>query len=154
MSCDIKVKKTHPAAVIPTQNSGDVGWDLYAVENCVIPPGESRQINTGLNLAETPYDDDIYKAILLKIEGRSGLALRHSVFPVGGIVDPYYRGEICPILYNGGKDDYSVSAGDRVAQIVIYPVHAKTGHSSTSFLEVNIIRPSKRADKGFGSSGK
>lgn len=154
MSLNIKVKKAHPSAVIPTQNHGDVGWDLYAVENCIIPPGESRQIKTGLVLAETPYDNDIHKAILLKIEGRSGLALKHSVFPVGGIVDPYYRGEICPILYNGGKEDYSVSTGDRVAQIVVYAVHAKTLASTTSFMEVDIVRPSKRSDKGFGSSGK
>ncbi len=154
MSLTIKVKKAHPSAVIPTQNHGDVGWDLYAVENCIIPPGESRQIKTGLVLAETPYDNDIHKAILLKIEGRSGLALKHSVFPVGGIVDPYYRGEVCPILYNGGKEDYSVSTGDRVAQIVVYAVHAKTLSSTTSFMEVDIVRPSKRSDKGFGSSGK
>lgn len=154
MSLNIRVKKSHPSAVIPTQDHGDVGWDLYAVENCIIPPGESRQIKTGLVLAETPYDNDIHKAILLKIEGRSGLALKHSVFPVGGIVDPYYRGEICPILYNGGKEDYSVSTGDRVAQIVVYAVHAKTLSSTTSFMETDIIRPSKRSDKGFGASGK
>jgi dUTP pyrophosphatase len=154
LSCDVKVKKTHPNAVIPTQNPGDVGWDLYAVEDCVIPPGESRQIKTGLTLAETPFDNDIHKTILLKIEGRSGMALNHSVFPIGGIIDPYYRGEVCPILYNGGKENYSVSAGDRTAQIVIYAVHAKTQSSTTSFMEVNIVRSSKRADKGFGSSGK
>lgn len=154
MTLTIKVKKTHDAAVMPTQKVGDVGWDLYAVEKCVIPPGESMQIQTGLTLAETPFDDDIYKAILLKIEGRSGLALNHSVFPVGGIVDPYYRGEICPILYNGGKDPYSVNEGDRVAQIVIYAVHAKTSHSGTSFVEVSKVRQTKRSDKGFGSSGR
>jgi dUTP pyrophosphatase len=82
------------------------------------------------------------------------MALNHSVFPIGGIIDPYYRGEVCPILYNGGKENYSVSAGDRTAQIVIYAVHAKTQSSTTSFMEVNIVRSSKRADKGFGSSGK
>ena len=154
MSCFIKVKKSHPLAVIPTQSIGDVGWDLYAVEECTIPAGETRQVKTGLILADTPIEDDIHKSILIKIEGRSGLALNHSIFPIGGIIDPHYRGEICAILHNGGRNDYNVASGDRIAQIVLYTVHAHTSSSRTSFVEASEVNSTERCQKGFGSSGK
>jgi dUTP pyrophosphatase len=150
----IKVKKTHPDAVIPTQKIGDVGWDLTAVEGGFIPPNQVRVIPTGLVLAERPYAADTHKQVLLKIEGRSGIALKHSVFPVGGIIDPSYRGEIGVMLFNGGTHPYSFQKGNRVAQIVIYETSAKTMSSKTSFIETDDVRSSVRGGKGFGSSGR
>ena len=154
MSLYIKVKKTHPDAVIPDQKIGDVGWDLTSVEDGIIQPGKVAIAPTGLMLAEKPYANDIHCQILLKIEGRSGLASKHCVFPVGGIIDPSYRGEMGVMLYNGGDAPYEFKKGDRVAQIVLYEVHAKTTTSKTSFIEVDTVRSSKRGSKGFGSSGR
>ena len=154
MSTFIKVKKIHPGAVIPTQEAGDVGWDLTAVDGGIIPSSQVRMVSTGLMLAEQPYGDDNHKQILLKIEGRSGLAFNLAVFPIGGIIDPSYRGELKVMLYNGGKQDFQYHPGDRVAQIVIYPVYAKTLSSKTAFLETASIRPTERGARGFGSSGR
>ena len=154
MSTFIKVKRVHPDAVLPSQDSGDVGWDLSAIEGGFIPTGQVRIVPTGWILGENPYDDDPHKKILLKIEGRSGLAMKHSVFPVGGIIDPSYRGEIGVMLYNGGERPYQFEKGDRVAQIVIYSVHGKSLSSKTAFIESDAVFPSERGDKGFGSSGR
>ena len=154
MSLFVKVKLTHPDAVLPSQKVGDVGWDLTSVEDAVVPSGKVKSVKTGVVLAETPWAADIHKSILLKVEGRSGLAFRHAIFPVGGIVDPSYRGEISVMLYNGGDEDYQVKKGDRIAQIVIYEVHTNTTSSKTSFIAVDNIRTSHRGDKGFGSSGR
>ena len=154
MSLYIKVKKTHPDAVIPDQKIGDVGWDLTSVEDGIIQPGKVAIAPTGLMLAENPFANDIHRQVLLKIEGRSGLASKHCVFPVGGIIDPSYRGEMGVMLYNGGDTPYEFKKGDRVAQIVLYEVHAKTTTSKTSFIEVDAVRSSKRGSKGFGSSGR
>ena len=73
MSLYIKVKKTHPDAIIPDQKFGDVGWDLTTVEDGVIQPGKVTVAPTGLMLAERPIANDIYNQILLKIEARSCL---------------------------------------------------------------------------------
>jgi len=154
MTCVVKVKKIHPAAVIPTQKKGDAGWDIYSIESGSIPAGTTGLVKTGLLLAETPYETDPYKSILIKIEGRSGLAFKKSVFPIGGIVDPYYRGELCALLYNGGTENFQYEPGDRVAQIVLYPVHAKTNGNGTSFIEAEEAYPTDRGIKGFGSSGR
>ena len=154
MSIHIKVKKTHPDAVIPKQKVGDVGWDLTSVEGGTIQPGKVAVVPTGLMLAENPFANDIHRQVLLKVEGRSGLASKHCVFPVGGIIDPSYRGEMGVMLYNGGDTPYEFKKGDRVAQIVLYEVHAKTTTSKTSFIEVDTVRSSDRGNKGFGSSGR
>ena len=154
MSLYIKVKKTHPDAVIPDQKVGDVGWDLTTVEDGVIQPGKVTVAPTGLMLAERPIANDIYNQILLKIEARSGLASKHCVFPVGGIIDPSYRGEMGVMLYNGGDTPYEFKKGDRVAQIVVYEVHAKTMSNKTRFMEADTVRTSDRGSKGFGSSGR
>ena len=154
MSIFINVKRSHSDAVLPSQDAGDVGWDLSAVESGFIPPGQVQIIPTGWILAENPYDDDPHKKILIKIEGRSGLAMKHAVFPVGGIIDPSYRGEIGVMLYNGGEQPYQFEKGDRVAQIVIYSVHGKSLRNKTAFIETEVVRPTERGDKGFGSSGR
>jgi len=154
MSMFVKVKLTHPDAKLPSQKIGDVGWDLTSVESGNIPAGKVTSVSTGVVLAESPFTTDIHKSVIIKVEGRSGLAFRHAVFPVGGIIDPGYRGEISVMLYNGGDKDYRFEKGDRIAQLVIYDVHAKTSSNKTQFLEVDTVHPSHRGDKGFGSSGR
>lgn len=149
-------KKTHPDAVIPTQEEGDVGWDLYSVENKPLSPEMVTIINTGLQLASTPLiagNDQNMWSVLMKIEGRSGLASK-GIFPVGGIIDGTYRGDIKVCLFNTIPARYLIEAGDRIAQLVLYPVVAtKRGHH-VEFQEVDWQHESSRQDHGLGSSGR
>ena len=166
----IKLVKTDPAATLPRQSQGDVGFDLCSTRDVVLNPGSVTKVSTGLRLADDPGTfwlqpdmsrlDVNYSATsvpmrsLLKIEGRSGLASK-GIWPVGGIVDPSYRGELVVMLYNSTCIEFNISSGDRIAQIVWYPVVAShTGYQFELVSETTEIEDSSRGDKGFGSTGR
>ena len=83
----IKFKKTNPDAILPKRNhdnvdgTGDTGYDVYSVEDKVIPARGSAVVDVGLEFA---YIEPHY---WIKIEGRSGLGFKHDIIPHGGIVD-------------------------------------------------------------------
>ena len=138
----IKFVKTHPDAKLPSKNNAtDTGFDVYCVEDKVVPARESAVIDVGLNFA------DITPGYWVKIEGRSGLGFKHGIMPHPGIIDNGYRSSAGVKLYNLTDVDYQVKAGDRIAQFVVYknyPVTIEEGEATAS----------DRGEKGFGSSGK
>ncbi len=97
---NIKVKKLHEDAIIPSKNSfTDAGYDLYALNGDTIKPAERKLVNTGISLAinEKNYG---------RIAPRSGLAFKHGIDVLAGVIDSGYRGEICVLLINlGDKGD-------------------------------------------------
>jgi len=140
---DIKVKKISEEAVIPCYaHSGDAGMDLYSIEEKVINPGETELIRTGIQIELPEFTE-------AQIRPRSGLALKHSVTVLNspGTIDEGYRGEICIILINHGRESFKVEKQMRIAQMVI----ARFIHAGIS--EALELSPSERAGKGFGSSG-
>ncbi len=153
----VEVKKCHEDAVLPTQANGDVGFDLSCVEDFTLRPGEPRKIKTGLMLANSiePVitDNKIVAVPFLKIEGRSGLASK-GIFPVGGILDPRYRGEIVVVLVNVTQHGVDFKVGDRIAQLVCYYTLANCNpYLNVKFVEANNVSESTRGENGFGSSG-
>jgi dUTP pyrophosphatase len=139
----IKIKRISEDAVIPCYaHKGDAGMDLYSIEDKVINPGETALIRTGIQIELPEFTE-------AQIRPRSGLALKHSVTVLNspGTIDEGYRGEICIILINHGREIFKVEKQMRIAQMVI-----------ASFIHANIIEAmelniSERAEKGFGSSG-
>ncbi|MCX7815910.1 MAG: dUTP diphosphatase [Syntrophales bacterium] len=120
------------------------GMDIRAAvqADTVIPPGEWREIPTGIAVALP----DGYEA---QIRPRSGLALRYGVGLVNapGTVDADYRGEIKVILINFGREPFIVRRGDRVAQMVVQKV-------CRVYWELDgDHEPSHRGSGGFGSTG-
>jgi len=149
----IPVVKTNPDAIIPEQKHGDVGFDISSVEDVEIMPGETKKIPTGLQMADGIVTPKQYEQVqFLKVEGRSGLASK-GIFPVGGIIDPDYRGEIGVILHNSSKDTFCVEKGDRIAQLVCYTALATNIFDKVRFVLAENISDTDRGDKGFGSSG-
>lgn len=149
----IPISKTNPDAVVPTQKKGDVGFDVSSVVDVEIAPGETQTVSTGLQIADqivTPKQN--VKVQFLKVEGRSGLASR-GIFPVGGIIDPDYRGEIGVILHNSSKDTFKINKGDRIAQLVCYTVLASNIFNTVRFVLAEEVSETERGNKGFGSSG-
>jgi len=142
----IKFKRTHQDAMLPQANNmethtGDSGFDLVAVENTVIPPHGSNVVPVGLTLA------DITPGYWMRIEPRSGLGFKHSIQPHLGVIDNGYRGDLAVKLYNFNKrSEYRVKKGDKIAQLVIYPLLQPVFEYSDEITESN------RGDKGFGSS--
>lgn len=99
----IEFVKIFEDSKLPTQaKPGDAAFDLTTVEDFTLAPGETKAVSTGLVLANVIAEESIF----LQIVGRSGLALK-GIFPLGGIIDSSYRGEIKVILHNGNPRNWS-----------------------------------------------
>ena len=125
-------------------NEGDAGYDLTAVERVELVPHERALIDTGIQIA-IPSG---YAGFVLP---RSGLALKKglTVLNAPGLIDSGYRGPVKVLLWNSngeGKVE-TVSAGDRIAQLVLVKVE-----TLATFVKADILGYSERGDKGFGSS--
>lgn len=138
----LKFEKTHPEALLPTKNhESDTGYDVYSVEEKVIPARGSAVVNVGLKFADIP------EGYWIKVESRSGLGFKHGISAHPGIIDNGYRGDAGIKLYNNSDTDYTIQKHDRIAQFVIY----YTLHMP---VEWGTAVESSRGEKGFGSSGK
>lgn len=143
----IKFKKTNPDAILPKRNhdntdgTGDSGYDVYSVEDKIIPAKGSAVVDVGLNFA---YIEPHY---WIRVEGRSGLGFKHDIIPHQGIIDNAFRGNAGIKLRNLSDKDYEVKKGDRIAQFVVYPlIDAEISESD--------IENTDRGANGFGSSGR
>lgn len=127
----------------------DAAFDLFSSEEVILLPGETKAVNTGLKLADVQISDSISR--FLKIEGRSGLALKRIV-PTGGIIDISYRGEIkCIMNNNNNLLSHQIKIGDKIAQLIIYTISSSPQEVSFSFTDS--VTESSRGEKGFGSTG-
>lgn len=159
---EIKFKKLVPNAKLPVQGKpGDAAFDLSCVEDFTLHPGETRAISTGLQLADMPARYVDGSSVFLQFEGRSGLALK-GVFPVGGIIDATYRGELKVILHNGnnaviysalGAGKLEFKAGDRIAQLIVRKIVTNDFSNSVKMTEVEEVTETVRGASGFGSTG-
>jgi dUTP pyrophosphatase len=125
-------------------SQGASGADVKAFiqQDLIIRPGESALIPTGLRFA-IPLGYEI------QVRPRSGLALKHqiSVLNTPGTIDADYRGELGVILINFGKEDFVVTPGMRIAQLVLAPV------VQAAFLEAIELAETTRGQGGFGHTG-
>ena len=143
---EVKVKKLHPNAQLPTYGSVEAaGADLYACleQEVVIQPGETAFIPTGLAM-------EIPKGFAGLIYARSGLACKRGLAPANkvGVIDSDYRGEFIVVLHNHGLQEQVIAHGERIAQLVITPVF------TPGFTEVEELTDTQRAGGGFGSTGR
>lgn len=142
----VRIKKLNDAARIPTYGSEySAGADLYACTEAdlVIEPGETVVVKTGIAM-EIPVG---YAGL---IYARSGLATKEGLAPANkvGVVDADYRGEIMVALHNHSKETRTVTAGERIAQMVIAPF------LTAEFLPCEELSDTVRGEGGFGSTGK
>ena len=141
----VDVQRLDPEMPLPAYaHPGDAGIDLHARESFVIPCGGGRVLMpTGIAIA-IPLG---WAGFVLP---RSGLALRHGLSVVNspGLIDSAYRGELKVVLINTDPtDDYEVTRGDRVAQLVLQRVGEVTWN------EVDELSGDDRGG-GFGHSGR
>ncbi len=144
----LKIKKLNENAIIPKRaTSGSAGYDLSAclAEPIEIKPGEIKKISTGIS-CELVSDID---AVLL-IYARSSLATKHGITLANcvGVVDSDYRGEILVAMINHSTEPYTITHGERIAQLVITPVLLPTVE------EASELTDTQRGEGGFGSTGK
>lgn len=143
-SLNVKIKKLHPDAVIPTYaKDGDAGMDLVATE---IVENTTFQKTYGTGLAmQIPYG---YVGLVFPRSSirKYNLELSNSV----GVIDSGYRGEI-RVVFNktihGFSDDFTYNIGDRIAQIIIIP------YPKVNFVLTEELSDTERGSGGFGSTG-
>ena len=127
------------------QTAGAAGFDLMAAneDDIVIAAGGTGLVPSGLCLM-------IPAGFEGQVRPRSGLALKHGVTVLNspGTIDSDYRGEIKIILINHGREDFIISRGMRMAQMVIGAV------VRMELAERAEIEETERNDGGFGHTGR
>ncbi len=139
--------KVHEKAVLPHYaTSGSAGMDLSNTldEPLILKPGERAKVPTGLIMVlPEGYEG--------QVRPRSGLAAKHGVTLTNsvGTADSYYRGEMCCLMINLGNEPYTITPGERIAQLVIAPVIQPEVELLDKVPDVT-----ERGSGGFGSTGK
>lgn len=140
----VQIQKLTQTAKLPFHGSdAAAGYDLYADQDCVINPGESIKVSTGIAMAiPDGYWGGIY--------ARSGLATKQGLRPSNctGVIDPDYRGQIIVALYNDSQTRRIIHKGDKIAQMIISPF------LYWQIKEVKKLDDTDRGSGGFGSTGK
>jgi len=125
--------------------AGSAGMDIRAAikEDVILEPGKVEIIQTDISV-EIPVGYEI------QVRPRSGLAANHSIGILNspGTIDSDYRGEVKIILMNFGKEEFKVSKGDRIAQLIVSKVY------TARIEEVKDLNASHRGEGGFGHTGK
>jgi len=134
--------KLEKGAWRPTRaHDTDAGLDLYAFHNACIPAHGGEVIRTGVHI-ELPANT---AGLLVS---KSGLNVKHGITSTG-LIDEGYTGEIIVKAYNHSNTDYHVKAGDKISQLVVFPVE---------YADVEIVDElcdlTARGNNGFGSSGR
>ena len=158
--------KCHPNAKMPEYaHAGDSGMDVYALDDYVIHPGETKLIPTGIKMA-------VPNGYEIQVRAKSGRALKTKmrIANAVGTCDASYRGEIQVIMENieppikditydfdeNGRpiitsilrgSDMTIGKGEKFAQLVLMEV------PKAVLFQVENLDDTERADGGFGSSG-
>jgi len=138
----VKIKKlNHKAKILSYAYPGDAGLDLYSCEDYLLQPGERHTFGLGIAL-EIPFG---YAGL---IWDKSGLAAKHGLTTLAGVIDANYRGECKVVLINTSQEPYQIKEGDKIAQLLIQKVE------EVKIKEVKKLSETSRKDGGFGSSGR
>jgi dUTP pyrophosphatase len=122
-------------------SAGSAGADLRASEAVEIAPGARAAVPTGVRLQIPPGHVGL-------VWPRSGLAVRHGIDTLAGVIDSDYRGEVRVVLVNHGDAPFRIAPGDRIAQLLLQRVERAV------FVAAPAIDDTHRGDGGFGSTGR
>lgn len=140
----LNVIKINPFATLPARGTpGAAGYDLFSTDNYVVLPGRRVVVSTGITIQLPP-------GTYGRIAPRSGLAVKHGLDTLAGVVDPDYTGEIKVVLQNlDTSQSFVIRPGYRIAQLIL-----------EKFETVDVVEiPSEctqladRGASGFGSTG-
>ncbi len=137
----IQVKKIHPDAKIPHFSlEGDVGMDLYSVQDAILKPGERVSCQTGIGI-KIPHG---YAAL---IWDKSGPSHKFGIKTLGGVFDSNFTGEYLIGLINLGREDYVIEKGHKIAQVIFQKIEIPEVEEVPEFEQTN------RGSGAFGSTG-
>jgi len=129
-------------AILPTRGSrAAAGLDLYSIEDITILPHERTLARTGLAVA-------IPEGFYGRVAPRSGLATKHGLDVLAGVIDADYRGELKCLLLNTGSDAIHLPRQSKICQLIIERI------STPEAAWANELSMTARGDGGFGSTGE
>ena len=140
----MEVVRLQNTAILPSRGSADAaGFDLYSIDHYVVFPGQRVVVSTGIGLQKLP------SGTYGRIAPRSGLAVKHGLDVLAGVVDPDYRGEIKVVLLNTDmRNPFVIKPGYRIAQLVLEK------YEVADVVEVAVeTNATERGAGGFGSTG-
>lgn len=142
----LRVKLLRPEAKVPTiaHPGEDLGYDIYAADTITIAPRGHAVVPTGICIELTMADGAPLGAL---VRDKSSMAARR-VITTAGVIDAGYRGEVKIVMENLGDSPAEIHAGDKLANLVPYPV------LTTPVEVVEDLAESSRGAGGFGSSGR
>lgn len=145
MKSILRVERLHTDAVLPRRaHEFDAGLDLVSRDQVTL------QANGGRAVVGTGIAVEIPQGCVGLVCPRSGLAAKHGIGVVNapGVIDAGYRGEVRVVLVNHDpSQEFSISPGDRIAQLVVSPVDLG------QVVEVEELPSAARGSAGFGSTG-
>jgi len=126
------------------ETAGAAGMDVRAAvsEPLELAPGAIAVVPTGIAI-ELPAGYE------MQVRPRSGLAARHGITLPNSpaTIDSDYRGEIRVIVQNLGSRTFTVTRGERIAQLVLQRV------PRVAWVEAEALGVTARGAGGFGHTG-
>ena len=143
----LNVIKINPSAILPVRAStGAAGYDLFSTDSYVVLPGRRVVVSTGITVQLPP-------GTYGRIAPRSGLAVKHGLDTLAGVIDPDYTGEIKVVLQNlDSMQPFVIRPGYRIAQLIL------ENYTVAEVVEVPtentpLVDATNRGAAGFGSTG-
>jgi dUTP pyrophosphatase len=139
----LNVTKMVPHATLPTRaTAAAAGYDLFSTDNYVVLPGRRVVVSTGVSVSLPP-------GCYGRIAPRSGLAVKHGLDTLAGVIDPDYTGEVKVVLQNLDPQPFVIRPGYRIAQLIleqcVTPEVVEVPSECTALTD--------RGAAGFGSTG-
>ena len=136
-------KSNNPLPKYETSQAAGMDVRAFLSEGPVtLAPGKRVLIPTGLYI-QLP---DGYEC---QVRPRSGLAIKKGITVLNspGTIDADYRGEIGIILIIHGSETFTISSGDRVAQLVIKE------YTQVDWEEVSELDATERGEGAYSHTG-
>lgn len=141
---ELPIKLDDGAAMPTYAHASDAAADLAALETTVVKAHSiGNKIKTGVHL-QLPDGWCAKISPRSSIGSKTPLRMSNSI----GIIDPSYTGDVTVLFDNISDSDYTITAGDRIAQIWVEPVYTFRAH------QVEALEETERNAEGFGSTGK
>lgn len=138
----MKIKLFNKNCVPERQHAWDAGLDLKASETITIAPGETYNMGLGVGVAVSP-GMVAYVIPRSSIGVKTPLRMSNSI----GVIDAGYTGEVHACYTNTSDKPYTITEGERIAQLVVHTIHLP------EFEVVDELEKTERGDGAFGSTG-
>ena len=140
----LNVTRILPNAQLPVRgSSAAAGYDLFSTDSYVVLPGRRVVVSTGISIQLPP-------GTYGRIAPRSGLAVKHGLDTLAGVIDPDYTGEIKVVLHNlDMQQPFVIRPGYRIAQLIL------ENYTVAEVVEIPSEHTplTERGSAGFGSTG-